>query len=60
MSDPALVFVNDGADEEKTKEEAPRMAASLSLRIDPETGILPFHIGMRFSSIASRIGSMIQ
>ena len=42
------------------RDEAPSMAASLSLRMEIDTGILPFHIGMRFSSNASRIGSMIQ
>ena len=40
--------------------DAPRIAASESLRIEIETGILPFQIGIRFSSNASRIGSMIQ
>ena len=42
------------------RDEAPRMAASESLSTEMETGILPFQIGMRFFSIASRIGSMIQ
>ena len=42
------------------RDEAPRIAASESLSTDTETGILPFHIGIRLSSIASRIGSMIQ
>ena len=40
--------------------EAPKMAASLSLSTEMETGILPFQIGMRLASNASRIGSMIQ
>ena len=41
-------------------EEAPKIAASLSFSTEIDTGILPFHIGIRFSSKASRIGSMIQ
>ena len=44
----------------QANEDAPKIAASLSLRMEMETGIFPFQIGMRFSSIASRIGSMIQ
>lgn len=44
----------------QANEDAPRMAASESLRTEMETGILPFHIGMRLASKASRIGSMIQ
>lgn len=44
----------------QANEEAPKIAASLSLRFEMDTGILPFQIGIKFSSIASRIGSMIQ
>ena len=44
----------------QAKLDAPKMAASESLRTEIETGILPFHIGIRFASKASRIGSIIQ
>ena len=44
----------------QANEEAPRIAASESLRIETETGIFPFQIGIKFSSKASRIGSIIQ
>ena len=44
----------------QAKLDAPRIAASLSLRTEIDTGILPFQIGIRLASKASRIGSMIQ
>ena len=44
----------------QANEDAPKIAASLSLRFEMDTGILPFQIGIRFSSKASRIGSIIQ